>query len=774
VKQTQKEADARLCWGYTALTAVLIAVYFAVPHAGGLPDWAPRFPLYICVNASAVVAIIVGIRRWRPEPAMPWWLMAVGQAVYTAGDFLFYWARYISHVSVFPGIADLFYLGRIPLMIGGLALIIRRRSGRDRAAVIDCLIVGVAASVLTWVFLMEPYLHGVLGLSARLTSLAYPVTDLMLVAMAVRLLAGVGRRDASFYFLTAGLILLAATDSLYGWLNLQGVGYGSGSIVEGGWLLYYFTVGACGLHPSMRGLATPVAQVRAGHAGIRLAGLGTAALVGPVLLATEGVFGGRIDALPIAMGSIAAFVLVLLRLAIVMHDQKRAEAQVRHQAFHDVLTGLPNRSLLYDRIERALSHGRRDPRGLAVLLIDLDQFKEINDSLGHAAGDEILVAVAGRIAGCLRANDTASRLGGDEFVVLADRLSTRAEADAVAKRVLDAIADPLVIGGSHVCIRASIGVAFVPTASGDDDVDGLINNADAAMYEAKRAGAGTYRFFESTMHAAKAHHVGLQAELRRALFEREFVVHYQPISSVETGAISSVEALVRWEHPDRGLLLPAEFIPAAEASGVIVDVGTFVLRESCRQVKAWHDAWPREPLHLNVNLSARELAEADLVPRIAAILSESGLEPRFLTLELTESVLLVDSDQAAAQLVALTKLGVGLAVDDFGTGFSSLTHLRRFPVGCLKIDKSFVDTIATDPDGFDFIQAIVRLARTLRLTTVAEGVEEPEQRSGLLRAGCDFMQGYLLALPLPAAQLDAMLNGKPARELISLVVGASG
>jgi diguanylate cyclase (GGDEF)-like protein len=396
---------------------------------------------------------------------------------------------------------------------------------------------------------------------------------------------------------------------------------------------------------------------------------------------------------------------------------------------------------------------------LAVLLIDLDEFKPINDTLGHAAGDELLIAVARRIAGCMRSNDTAARLGGDEFVVLAEAVASLDEARVVAARVIEALAAPMVLAGAEISIRASIGVAYV--SSGACDADELLNNANAAMYAAKRAEPGTYRVFEPSMHAAMRHvgNVGLESEIRRAARGGELVVHYQPISTVETGAISSVEALVRWNHPQRGILAPAEFIPAAEASGAIIDVGSFVLREACGQVRTWQEIWPNAQLRLNVNLSARELADADLVPRVAAILRETGFEPELLTLELTESALVVDLAQAATRLTELKGLGVEIAVDDFGTGFSSLSHLRLLPVDCLKIDKSFVDGIATDDGGFDFVQAIVRLAHTLRLSTVAEGVEDTDQLRAVRRAGCDFAQGHLIAASLPAADVEAMLCG---------------
>jgi diguanylate cyclase (GGDEF)-like protein len=743
------------CWAYAGVGLILIVVYFANPDLPGLPDWAPRYPIDVIVNASAVVGLIVGIRRWRPDPVLPWCLMAVSQAVYTIGDFVYYRGLYITHSTPFPGPADAFYLGRVPFMVAALALMIRKRSGSDRAAVIDSLIVGIAASLLSWVVLMKPYTEGALALSVRLTSIAYPVTDLMLVVMAVRLLAGKGQRGLSFRFLTAGLILLAATDSVYGWFNLHGVSYSSGSLVEVGWLAYYVSVGACGLHPSMRELTVPTSGEQAKGSRLRIAALGGATLVGPGLLASEVWLGERVDALPIAFASIAVIGLVILRLADVMHHQEQAEAEVRHQAFHDPLTGLANRALFYDRLEHALEVGRRHSRGLAVMLIDLDRFKPINDSLGHAAGDELLVTIGHRITACLRSTDTVARLGGDEFLVLAESDATVGTVSAIAERLIDAVAKPLLLHGHEVSVTASVGVTFAP--GGADDADELVNNADTAMYTAKRELPGTYRIFEPSMHVIRPD-VGLDVELRRALANGEFVVHYQPIASLETGSITGVEALVRWQHPERGLLLPAEFIPSAEASGAIVDIGTFVLRQACRQVKSWNDQWPEAHLMVCVNLSPRELTDPDLVTRIQQILRDADLDPGFLVVELTESALVVDPVRAEECLHRLKGLGVGLALDDFGTAFSSLSHLRRFPVDCLKIDKSFVDTIATDTDGYDFIKGVVGLAHTLGLTTVAEGVEDTDQVACLERSHCDLMQGYIIARALPPADVEAMIG----------------
>jgi diguanylate cyclase (GGDEF)-like protein len=480
-----------------------------------------------------------------------------------------------------------------------------------------------------------------------------------------------------------------------------------------------------------------------------------ATLVGPALLAGEAWLGRRTDSVPIAFSSIAVIVLVVLRLADGMRHQARAEAQVRYQAFHDPLTGLANRALFYDRLEHALEVSRRHPLGLAVIAMDLDRLKLVNDSLGHAAGDEVLVAVGQRVTKCLRSTDTVARLGGDEFVVLEAGVSTFEEAGAAAQRIIDALAEPLVLAGRRILVRGSVGVALA--ATGNESAELLLNNADAATYTAKRELPGTYRLFEPVMHVRSAE-VGLEVELRRALRNGELVVHYQPIASLDNGEVTGVEALVRWEHPQRGLVPPAQFIPAAEASGAVVDIGAFLLRQACRQMKHWHDRWPEHRLNLSVNLSAQELAQADLVSRIDQNLRDSALEPGFLTLELTESALVVDLVTAGERLRALKELGVKVALDDFGTEFSSLTNLRHLPVDCLKIDKSFVDTVAIDSTGFGFVRAVVGLAHSLGLTTVAEGVEQADQVNALRRAGCDLMQGYVLARALPVPEVELVIG----------------
>jgi diguanylate cyclase (GGDEF)-like protein/PAS domain S-box-containing protein len=438
-------------------------------------------------------------------------------------------------------------------------------------------------------------------------------------------------------------------------------------------------------------------------------------------------------------------------------DRYRLEKELEQRAFYDSLTGMPNRAVFRDRLEHALARAGRDRSQIAVLLLDLDGFKVVNDSMGHDAGDELLVAVGRRISASCRVSDTVSRLGGDEFAVLLEDAVSEVSAVQLAGRLQERLAAAFEIRGREVFVGASIGVALVDDASvGPED---LVRNADTAMYAAKTAGKGRYAVFQPEMHEQTVEFFEIQADLKRAIDRREFALHYQPIVDLETQQICGVEALVRWEHPKRGLVMPGTFISVAEETGMIGQVGVWVLGEACRQAAAWRESVPgASGLTLNVNLSTRQLLEPDLVVRVAEVLRESGLDTAALTLEMTEGALMQDPGSTAEKLRALKQLGIELALDDFGTGSSSLAHLRQFPIDVLKIDKSFVDGVATEgSDAAALVRAIVELARTLRLGTVAEGVESPEQVTALRRANCGRAQGYLFGRPVPAAELEAML-----------------
>ncbi|MEU8228391.1 EAL domain-containing protein [Actinoplanes sp. NPDC048967] len=441
-------------------------------------------------------------------------------------------------------------------------------------------------------------------------------------------------------------------------------------------------------------------------------------------------------------------------------EQKALEGELTRQAFQDSLTGLPNRALLGDRMNQAVARNLRSGGRVELLLVDLDDFKKVNDTLGHSAGDELIQAVAARMSGCIRPADTLARLGGDEFAVLVEGLDDL-ELAALAERLLEIVRLPVRVGHRDLVTTASIGIASakITHTMTEADTHELLRDADLAMYAAKTAGRDRYVVFDESMYADALQEAEARLRLEQALTDDEFLVHYQPIVDLPSGRLIGVEALVRWQHPERGLLGPDTFIGLAEQTGLIVPLGHWVLAESCRQVAAWHRDVPgAEQLRISVNLSARQFQHMDLVADVAAVLRDSGIDPGRVVLEITESLLMRDTDATISTLRELRDLGVHIAIDDFGTGYSSLSYLRRFPIDILKIDKAFIDGIATDPDDATLAEAVVQLGRALRLQTVAEGIENIDQHSLLSALGCTYGQGYLFARPAGSAQIEALLR----------------
>ena len=423
-----------------------------------------------------------------------------------------------------------------------------------------------------------------------------------------------------------------------------------------------------------------------------------------------------------------------------------------HQGLHDSLTGLPNRILLADRIDQALARRDGRPR-TAMIYLDLDGFKAVNDSLGHAAGDELLVTAARRLEACVRPGDTTARLGGDEFALLLTELRAPFDAMDVAQRVIDVLAEPFPLRGSVVQVTASVGIAF----PGDDvDTGELLRNADVAMYKAKRSGGG-FELFQPTMHAEIVERLTLEADLHQAVTRRQLVIHYQPLVQLDSSAVVGVEALVRWDRPGYGLIPPLEFIGAAEETGAITGIGAWVLQKACHQVAAWR-VGPAPGLRLSVNLSPRQLLDAGIVEVVRSALHDSGLDPMALTLEITEGDLVSDTTAVIARLEELRVLGVQVAIDDFGTGYSSLSYLRRLPVDVLKIDKYFVHKLDRGPEESALISAVLHVARALGLSVVAEGVETADQLDELRSLGCTQAQGFYLGRPASADAVGDMLR----------------
>ncbi len=442
-------------------------------------------------------------------------------------------------------------------------------------------------------------------------------------------------------------------------------------------------------------------------------------------------------------------------------ERKHLEHDLRHQALHDALTGLGNRTLFLRKVEEAIEATDEDSKLVAVLFVDLDDFKTINDSLGHAVGDELLIAVSERLRACLRSQDMAARLGGDEFAVLVHDPVSDAHVKAVAERMLSTIHQPFRVQGREISTTISIGIHL--DRDGARSAEDALRNADTAMYRAKDAGKDRFEIFEETMHAGVYERLELKADLARGLAEGQLILHYQPIVELRTGRVRGVEALVRWHHPERGLLPPAMFVPLAEDAGLIVSLGRWVLREACHQAAAWSRGLDAEnEMSVSVNLSVRQLQEVAIVEDVASALRASELDPRRLVLEITESVLMADAKLAIARLDALRSLGVRIAIDDFGTGYSSLGYVQQLPLDLIKIDRSFVDGLGVESTDGQVVHTVIDLARRLGVETVAEGIEEPVQLAALQALGCQYGQGFYFARPAPPEAIAELLaDGAP-------------
>jgi diguanylate cyclase (GGDEF)-like protein len=457
---------------------------------------------------------------------------------------------------------------------------------------------------------------------------------------------------------------------------------------------------------------------------------------------------------------------LLIRSLLYAIERKRTEERLSHLAQYDVVTGLPNRVLFRDRLTRALAHAQRKKQMVALMFLDLDHFKSVNDSLGHDVGDQLLKAVAERLKSCLREGDTIARLGGDEFTIILEEISESENIANVAQKIIDMMSRSFLVGGQEIFITTSIGIATYPDCGTDQNT--LIKNADAALYDAKAHGRSVYRFYHQKMNIIATERLELLTSLRHAVDRDEFILRYQPQVNSYSGQLVGVEALLRWNHPEKGLIYPSQFVHLLEDTGLIIPVGEWALREACKQCKAWQNTGlPAIPV--SVNISARQFKQKNLVSMVSQILLDTKLDPRYLQLELTESVLVDNIGVTVATLRALHTIGTKLSIDDFGTGYSSLSYLKQFPLHALKIDRSFLQDINKRSEDAAIAIAIITLGHSLRLDVVAEGVETNEQKEFLKKQNCNIMQGHLFGYPMHAVQIAEWLGDEKRQPPISNV-----
>ncbi|OJF12311.1 hypothetical protein BG844_21330 [Couchioplanes caeruleus subsp. caeruleus] len=774
----------RYAWRYVSgLGAATVVV-------GPFLPWAATQALYGLAGLASVAAAVVGIRLHRPASARPWWLLVGAVSMATLGNV--YWSvefHLTGQRIPFGSLGDWIYLSAYPLLVASLWTMAGR--GARRTGLVDSAIVTSGLAVLMWTLVIDGFLDGYPLAGARLAiAMAFPVFDLVVVAVAARLLF-TGNTPPMAHLLAAVMVAALITADMVHFADTAGSVVGEvahNPVSTAGWLLGLVFAGAASTHPS---ISRPT---EAGPLRLRL-GLGlqpgvqiVLALLGPAVTAvslldelTVGEAESADVLVPLVTTAVMSMLLVVRQqqfartataraadlaaqastLTRALEEQRALQERLSHQTLHDPLTDLANRLLLQERLGHALSRRAGGAHGL--LLLDLDGFKDVNDTLGHPVGDELLIAVAMRLGALVPDGDTLARLGGDEFAILLEETDPERTV-TVATAVLEAIRQPFTVAGVELSLTTSIGLHTVRSPA---TVAEALRDVDLALYAAKSAGKNQVAVFTEWLRSERQDYAQTVAGLRRALKDDEFELHYQPLVDLATGGVRGVEALLRWSPPGQGPVPPSAFIPVAEQSGLIGVIGDWVLRRACTEARAWYE---RYGTTVSVNVAGPQLRDPGFPDTVRRVLRDTGLPPQALTLEITETDLvattMAEADEVIARLVGIREWGVRVAIDDFGTGYSSLSYLRQLPVDILKIDRAFIPQDRGDagfrPDDLTLTRAIVDLGASLRLTTVAEGVETAAQADMLRELNCPVVQGYHFYRPMPARDLAGVLAGSVA------------
>jgi diguanylate cyclase len=751
---------------YVLAMAPIVLAYFLVP------SW--NLGLWLVIGLSSCAAAVAGVRLNRPPHRLPWYLIAGATFTLINGDTIYnILTDFLHQNEPFPSAADASYLFTYPLAAAGIMLMIRARSPhRDGVALVDALLLAAGAALLVWVFVITPTVHqpSVAWFDSAV-AIAYPIGDVFLLAVILRLLTGGGVRGWSPALLVLGGIGLMASDTAYALVRLYGTWH-VGTVADLGWVFFYLCWGAAALDPSMVQVTEPYTRDTELTAG-RVVPLALTALIAPTILLTEVLRRDFQDAAVMSAICALMFVLVVMRLSLQGQQQRyqeseaasRAMVQELHdRAYHDALTGLGNRARFQEHSELSFARSQESGAEVCMLLIDLDNFKEVNDTLGHRAGDELLKTAAQRLSAAVGPDDLPVRFGGDEFAVLLADGSPSRGAEVLAERLIQTFSEPFLIWDDvRAEVRASIGVAGSsdsPDTAAKDAADVLLRNADLALYAAKADGKATWTRYQPQMFQAALERMQLRTSLSQAIAREEFFLCYQPIMDVrDPGRLAGFEALVRWHHPTLGLLAPDQFISLAEDTGQIVPLGTWVLSRAIADAAAWNTGRDAHDAHrVSVNVSAHQFLEESLVEVVARCLKETGLPPEQLILEITETAFLHHhGPEVQRNLNALARIGVRIAIDDFGTGYSSIAYLRDLQIAILKADRSFVDRIARDASHLRLLQGIVTVAYALEIDVVAEGVETVAQRDLLRKMGCRYAQGFYYSPAVPVDRVAALV-----------------
>jgi diguanylate cyclase (GGDEF)-like protein len=725
--------QAHLWRWWVAAGVLATAGYYAVPA-----DTLASSITYNVIGLVAGLTILAAVRLYRPARPAMWYWFAGGQFMSVTGDAVYSYYEYGLHEEPYPSLADVFYLASYPMLIAGLVLLVRSRRATGAARLVDAAIVATGIGLVFWVFVLHPIAaDSSASALERGISTAYPAVDALLLAMLARLFTDAGGRTASTRLLGLAALLLLAADVSFSLLTLYSAA--DPRPVDAVFLASYVSWAAAAMHPSMATAGSHDATA-SGHTTVgrgRLAVFAGCSLLAPLMLFVPGVGADPIDRLAVGIGAIALFLLVLARMGGFMTKVQRQSAELHRLAMQDDLTGLANRRRLDQALRAALAGGCPQ-----VALLGLNGFKNVNDELGRPVGDRVLGVLAERLVRAAPAGALVARMDGDEFaVLLADADSAAARAMAV--NLVGALRAPVRAGGHELLVGVGIGLAG---GAGADPVE-LLRQAETAMHAAKQTGE-PYRRWSPALDDRAGEHARLGAEMRLALDAGQFRLVYQPIVAAPSGRVVAVEALVRWDHPERGLVSPVQFVPVAEQNGLIVELGEWILRTACHRLAHWRAAvGAGAPDKVSVNVSARQLARPGFAATVAAALADSGLPAACLAVEVTETAVF-EGGQAVVALHELRALGVQIALDDFGTGHSSLGLLQTVPVDILKVDKSFVDRITEAGRHAVIAEALIQVSAGLGLAAVAEGVETAEQAEALHRLGYRLLQGYHFGRPV--------------------------